>query len=62
MTESEVVEARELKRCIRELEDKIGYWKHEQETAAHLVEKLMDRMKTALDRQRELMETKAADA
>lgn len=62
MSASDVDESRELSRCIRELEDKITYWKHQQETAAHLVEMLMDRMRITLDRQKELLKSRAAGA
>lgn len=62
MTESDVFESTNLNRCIRELEDKLAYWKRQRETAERLIEKITERMAIVLDRQKQLLQSRAAGA
>lgn len=62
MTAKEVCESRDLQRCIRELEEKLAYWQRQRETADYFVDKITERLAIVFDRQRELLQSKAAGA
>jgi len=62
MTASDVDESQELSRSIRQLEDRLAFWKHQGQVIEQMIEYLTARMAIAVDRQKELLKSKAAGA